>query len=111
MIVETNYMYTRRVDVSEYFEGEEKVEIEMRELGGVAAAKLKKMAGDDEAMMSHFLSLLPWVIVDHDFWKDATHKLTSDEEAQMVAGRAELAFNLMSRYVTEVLFTHGKKSV
>jgi hypothetical protein len=111
MIVETNYLFSKKLDVGQFFNAEPGDGwIELREVGGVAAAKFKKLSDDTEASVGYFLSLLPWMIVDHSLWKDDANKHTADEVATLVGNRAELCLDLMNRYVRQVLFTQGNKS-
>ncbi len=111
MIVETNYLFSKRIDIAEYFgDGKDEAFVELRELGGVAAAQLKKASKDEEELTKYFLEKLPWMIVDHNFFKDEAHKMDAAEVALMIGNRAELCFDLAFRYLKEVLFIHGKKS-
>jgi hypothetical protein len=111
MIVENNYLFSRKLEVGQFYDAKpEEVWIELREVGGVAAAKMRKFADDTEGAVVYFLSLLSWMIVDHNLWKDEANKYTADEVAEMVGNRAELCLELMNRYFKQVLFIQGNKS-
>lgn len=111
LIKNTDYLVTKRIQVGKYFNADEDVSIELRELGGVDAAKLTKAYRTDEiAGMQLFVEHLPDIIVDHDFWKDEAHKLTAAEVAFVVAAKAELCLDLMGKYAGSVLFPHRKEN-
>jgi len=111
MIVTTNFLFSRKLGIGEYFGVKsDEAKIELKEMGGVDAARFRDVINDMPKAIEYFVSKLPDIIVDHDFWKDEANKLTADELAAIIAAKAELCMSLMSRYAQEVLFTHGKKS-
>jgi hypothetical protein len=111
MVIEKNYVVTKRIDVAEFFETEGPVEIEFKELDMLRTAKFQGFQGDSEKSVAYFLEVLPSVIVDHDFFRDEAHKYDAKEVTEILGSRAELCAFVMEEYVKNVLFTRGKKSV
>jgi hypothetical protein len=111
MVIAENYVFTKRLEIGEYFDAEAgAVTIELKETTAQNAAKFQKLVEDTERATAFFVDLLPSIIVDHDFWKDDAHKWEAKEVASIIANRAELCINLMGRYVSDVLFSQGRRS-
>jgi hypothetical protein len=111
MILPEGYLVTKKVNVSEFFDGAEPdMSIEFRELDVQRTTKFQTMKDDASASAKYFSEVLPSVIVDHDFYRNSQTKYNAKEVADIIAARAELFFYVMNAYITEVLFTHGKRS-
>ena len=111
MVIEKNYLFSKRIPVGQFYGKEpEEIGIELIETDGQTAARLQKGGQDSEQMVTFFNGILAGIIKDHDYQEDDIHKWTAEEVAKHVASRAELCLYLMSHYVSDVLFTHGKKS-
>lgn len=111
MVLGEGYLVTKKVNVSEFFEGAEPdMSIEFRELDVQRTTKFQTIKDDASASAKYFSEVLPSLIVDHDFYKTSEIKYNAKEVAEIIASRAELFFYVMNAYITEVLFTHGKKS-
>lgn len=111
MVLEKGYLVTKKINVSDFFEGAEpSLSIECKELDMLRTAKFQGFQNDAEKSAAYFLEVLPSIIVDHDFYKDEAHKYDAKEVAEIIGNRAELCAYVMEQYITTVLFTRGKKS-
>lgn len=111
MIVDINYLFSKKIGIGEFFGTEsDDVTIELKEMGQAQATKFQKLIGSAGDAAQYFVDQLPSIIVDHDLYADEVHKFTADEVAKMISNRAELCLTLLNKYATDVLFTRGKKS-
>jgi hypothetical protein len=110
LIVPENFIIKTKINVSEFFPGAEPdMGIEFKELDMLRTSKFQGFQGDTEKTSAYFLEVLPLVIVDHDFYRDAAHKYDAKEVADIIGARAELCTYVMQQYLENVLFTRGRK--
>lgn len=57
--------------------------------------------------MEYFMSILPILIVDHNFMNDETTKMTNEQVTALINEKAMLAVNLFSEYSKKIFFTQA----
>lgn len=111
MIIDIGYLFSKKLSIGSFFGApEDDVTITLHEMGQAQATKFQGLISVAANAAQYFVDQLPSIIVDHDLWKDDAHKYTAEEVARYIDSRADLCLTLLNRYVSEVLFTQGKKS-
>jgi hypothetical protein len=105
-----DYLVKARIDLAEFF-GEEAWVI-LKETDTFDAVRLEKAvrAGDPAENVRVFSSVLPRIIVDHNFFKTEAAKMEAEEVQDILVSKPSMFSHVVSEYVDKVLFTQGKKS-
>ena len=94
-----------RIDLGSIFglEKDDEVHILLREPSEVESISFKKeLTADEVKGVEFFKSILPGLIVDHDFFEDETKKMSNEDVAELVFSKSEAADHVLETYTNAV---------
>lgn len=94
-----------RIDLGTMFglEKDEDVHILVREPSEVESLSFKKELQTDEVKgVEFFKSILPGLIVEHDFYEDEKNKMSNEEVAELIFDKNEAADYVLDTYANAV---------